>query len=113
MVLHELAHLFDMDGTGADGVPALMDARSGEAWRALARDEMRRARTGRSVLRSYAATDRAELFAVATEQFFERPARLRARHPELFEALVAFFNVTPPDEAVPEAAASAMARRWE
>lgn len=114
VVLHELAHLFDMDGLGADGVPAFLDPRSSEAWGTLLRDEMRRARTGRSVLRSYAASAPAELFAVATEQFFERPARLRGRHPELFDALVAFYGFTPPDEVPPEAdAPSLMARRWD
>ena len=65
------------------------------------------------MLRSYAASAPAELFAVATEQFFERPARLRARHPELFDALAAFYALTPPDEAAPEPGASFMARRWD
>jgi hypothetical protein len=113
VVLHELAHLFDLDGSGADGLPTFLDPRSAEAWARLARDEMRKAAGGRSVLRSYAAHDRAELFAVATEQFFERPARLRARHPELYGALRAFYNLDPPDEAVPEDAGSLMARRWD
>ena len=113
VVLHELAHLFDMDGLGADGVPVFLDPRSAEAWTQLLRDEMRRARMGRSVLRSYAASAPAELFAVATEQFFERPARLRNRHPELHAALVAFYNVDPPDEAQHDAEESFMARRWD
>jgi Mlc titration factor MtfA (ptsG expression regulator) len=113
VVLHELAHLFDLDGTGADGLPTFLDRGSVDAWARLARDEMRKAAGGRSVLRSYAAHDRAELFAVATEQFFERPARLRSRHPELYAALRAFYNLDPPDEAVPEDAGSLMARRWD
>ena len=113
VVLHELAHLFDLDGAGADGVPTFLDAASADAWRALAAAEMRRARTGRSVLRSYAAHDRAELFAVSTEHFFERPARLRARHPELYAALAAFYALHPPDETPPEDGDSWMARRWD
>ncbi len=113
VVLHELAHLFDIDGTGADGIPTFLDAASNDAWRALADAEMRKARTGQSVLRSYAAHDRAELFAVSTEQFFERPARLRARHPELYDALRAIYALDPPDEAMPEPAGSMMARRWD
>ena len=113
VVLHELAHLFDIDGTGADGVPTFLDPASDDAWRALADAEMRKARTGRSVLRSYAAFDRAELFAVATEQFFERPARLRARHPELYAALRAVYALDPPGEALPDETDSFMSRRWD
>ncbi len=112
VVLHELAHVFDFEGWEADGAPSFLDPRSAEAWRALVRSEMRRAERGDGVLRAYAASAPAELFAVATEQFFERPARLRARHPELFEALVAFYNLTPPDEASPEPTGSLMSRRW-
>ena len=76
------------------------------------RREMRRAERGDGVLRSYAASAPAELFAVATEQFFERPARLRRHHPELFDALVAFYGQTPPDEPDAEPDGSLMARRW-
>lgn len=95
VVLHELAHLFDFKSTFADGAPSLMDPASAAAWEKLVRREMRRARVGKSVLRRYAATDPAELFAVAVENFFERPEVLRRRHPELFGALVAFFNLDP------------------
>ncbi|MEM0961955.1 MAG: zinc-dependent peptidase [Bacteroidota bacterium] len=112
VVLHELAHVFDFEGWEADGVPHFLDPRSADAWITLMRKEMRRAARGDGILRSYAASAPAELFAVATEQFFERPARLRNHHPELFEALVAFFNLTPPDEPELDAGPSLMARRW-
>ena len=114
VVLHELAHVFDFNPEGADGIPAFLDARSFDAWEDLVRVEMRRAKTGDGILRSYASTNPAELFAVSTEVFFERPARLRAHHPELYDALRAIYNVDPPDEAPPEASGvSRMARRWE
>lgn len=112
VVLHELAHLFDFEGWEADGAPSFLDPRSADAWRDLMRREMRRAARGDGILRSYAASAPAELFAVATEQFFERPARLRRHHAELFEALVAFYAQTPPDEPDLEAGESLMARRW-
>ena len=112
VVLHELAHIFDFEGWEADGAPSFLDPRSADAWRDLMRKEMRRAARGDGVLRSYAASAPAELFAVATEQFFERPARLRRHHPELFAALEAFYNQTPPDEPGLEAGESLMARRW-
>ncbi len=95
VVLHELAHLFDFDQGGAEGTPSLMDPASAEAWRALVRREMRRVRLGTSLLRGYAATNAAEFFAVAVENFFDRPTVLHRRHPHLFDALVAFFNLDP------------------
>jgi len=95
VVLHELAHLFDFDNGGAEGVPSLMARASAEAWQALVRREIRRVRLGNSLLRGYAATNGAEFFAVAVENFFDRPAALQHRHAHLFEALVAFFNLDP------------------
>ena len=112
VVLHELAHVFDFEGWEADGAPRFLDPRSVEAWSDLVRREMRRAERGQGVLRSYAASAPAELFAVATEQFFERPARLRNHHPELYDALVAFYALTPPDEPEVSPESSFMARRW-
>ena len=95
VIVHELAHLFDFDDTYAEGVPSLMDPSSAAAWQQLVRAEMRRARLGKSLLRRYAATNPAEFFAVASENFFERPAILQRRHPRVFEALKAFYNLDP------------------
>ena len=95
VVLHELAHLFDFKNTGADGIPSLMDPRSEEAWSALVRREMKRIRRRESMLRPYAATAPSEFFAVAVEVFFEQPQAMHEKHPELFEALTAFFNLDP------------------
>lgn len=95
VVLHELAHLFDMTGAGADGVPSLVDRSSAAGWQALVGREMRRIRRGRSLLRGYGATAPSEFFATAVEVFFERPEALRQQHRELFDALAAFFNLDP------------------
>jgi Mlc titration factor MtfA (ptsG expression regulator) len=95
VVLHELAHLFDFDNEGADGVPSLVAASSAADWQKLVRREMRRVRGGRSVLRPYAGEAPSEFFAVAVETFFEQPERLARHHEELFRALVAFFHLDP------------------
>lgn len=96
VVLHELAHLFDFRNAGdADGIPALIDPASEASWQDLVRKEMRRIRRRRSMLRRYAATAPSEFFAVAVEAFFERPDEMKRRHPELFDALAAFFNLDP------------------
>ena len=106
VVLHELAHLFDFDNTGPDGVPSFVDHRSAASWQQLIREEMRKVERGTSILDPYAATAPSEFFAVAVEHFFEEPAALREQHPELFEALTALFNWTPVHPAEPEPDAS-------
>lgn len=95
VVLHELAHLFDFDNEGPDGVPSLVASSSAADWQALVRREMRRVQWGRSILRPYAAEAPSEFFAVAVETFFEQPERMARRHDALFRALVAFFHLDP------------------
>ena len=95
VVLHELAHLLDYENEFADGVPSLVDPGSTVAWRELVRKETKRVRLGRSMLRRYAAKNHAEFFAVAVENFFERPDVMESRHPELYAALKALFNLDP------------------
>lgn len=95
VVLHELAHLFDFDNEGPDGVPSLVDPASAQTWQDLVREEMRRVRLGRSILRPYAAEAPSEFFAVAVESFFEEPHRMARRHADLFQALCAFFHLDP------------------
>lgn len=102
VVLHELAHLFDFDNEGADGVPSLVDPASAPDWQALVREEMRRVKRGRSLLRPYAAEAPSEFFAVAVEHFFEQPGRMARHHEELFRALAAFFRLDPRTGAVVE-----------
>jgi Mlc titration factor MtfA (ptsG expression regulator) len=95
VVLHELAHLFDFDNEGPDGVPSLVDPSAVDSWQALVRREMRRIEHGRSVLRPYAAEAPSEFFAVAVEVFFEQPERLARHHDALFDALRSFFALDP------------------
>ena len=88
VVLHEFAHHLDgLDGD-VDGTPPL-GREQRETWYRVAEAEYRRllgsARRGEAtVLDHYGATNRAEFFAVITECFFERPAAMQNRHPELY-----------------------------
>lgn len=93
--LHELAHVLDFDSGHADGVPSTLPWREVLPWIGLMKQEIARVKANRSVLRAYAATNEAELFAVATEAFFERPAALRARHPELYAMLARAYGQDP------------------
>jgi len=48
-----------------------------------------------SVLGEYAATKKAELLAVGSEAFFEKPGALRDEDPELYAQLSAFYRQDP------------------
>jgi len=106
LVLHEFAHQLDQEDGVADGAPLL----NGQTfWQTLQRyrtwarvlseefQQLRRAaEEGReTVLDTYGAKNPAEFFAVATECFFERPAQLKERHPELFAELQEFYRQDP------------------
>ena len=45
----------------------------------------------------HGASNPAEIFAVATETFFERPREMVAHHEELYRELSTFYNVVPQD----------------
>ena len=54
----------------------------------LARAEMQLINEGhKSFFRDYAATNDHEFFAIAVENFFERPDEFRQNYPQLFEIL--------------------------
>ena len=99
-VLHEFAHQLDAETGSANGAPRL-PMRSmyvawarvlGQAYQTLIDDLEHDHRT---LLGEYAATNPAEFFAVATENFFERPISLARRRPALYEQLAMFYNQDP------------------
>lgn len=100
VVLHEFAHKLDEENDQLDGLPVLRDRSQYEEWRAvLSReyDELKRqAEKGSgSTLDPYGAESPAEFFAVATEAFFEMPATLRDRLPDLYHQLQRYYNLDP------------------
>jgi len=95
--LHELAHVLDMADGYADGVPVGAGFRTRAPWMEIVVDRLQkvRRRRYRGVLRDYAGTNEAELFAVAVEVFFERPEGLRRDDPELYGMLRDYFGQDP------------------
>lgn len=96
--LHEFAHVLDLVDGAFDGTPELTSTAQVHAWAKVfsAHYEKLRARPERSqVLRAYGATNEAEFFAVATEAFFERPARLKERAPDLYAELRRYYRLDP------------------
>jgi len=95
VALHEFAHYLDAEGAGLAG-----GGRPVSAWAAdlaLEFDAMLDAvdRGEYTFLDPYAAEDEAEFFAVATEDFFDRAAELRAAHPRLYSLLQEFYALDP------------------
>jgi Mlc titration factor MtfA (ptsG expression regulator) len=97
---HEFAHQLDAE-EGITSGASLLVGRSGsyngedilqhECARLREDDELGRP----TVLDPYGAENPAELFAVATESFFETPHPLRKRHPELYAELVRYYRQDP------------------
>jgi hypothetical protein len=100
VVLHEFAHQLDQESGAGEGAPALPRRSMYVAWaRVLGHDFDQLVRDTehhhRTLIDKYGATNPAEFFAVATETFFEKPRRLRAKHPELYLQLQQFYRQDP------------------
>ena len=99
VVLHEFAHQLDQENGPANGAP-LLPRGAGPDWARVLGDEFQRLRQrvqdGQPTLLSdYGASDPAEFFAVATEVFFEQPARLAQEHAALYAELRGFYRIDP------------------
>ncbi len=100
VVLHEFSHQLDQEDGRADGAPILEQGTSYVAWaRILGREygELveKVKKHHRDVIDSYGATNPAEFFAVITEAFFKKPAKLKQKHPELYEELKLYYKMDP------------------
>ncbi len=100
VVFHEFAHKLDMLDGAADGTPPLRDRAEYGRWIEICGREFHALREAsrkgrRTFLDDYGATHEAEFFAVATEQFFDRPMALRRRHPELYGVLQEYYRQDP------------------
>ena len=96
LVLHEFAHQIDQDKGTADGRPWRASRAQRRQWDAVMGAAFRRLQTEPSDLfGSYAASDPAEFFAVATERFFEQPQALFDHAPEVYRELSLLYRVHP------------------
>jgi MtfA peptidase len=91
--IHEFVHLVDKTDGDIDGVPeALLDKKYIMPWLQLMQKEMELMRDDQSDINPYGLTNEAEFFAVVSEYFFERPALLKEKRPELYELLLKIFS---------------------
>jgi MtfA peptidase len=97
LVLHEFAHHLEYEGRGL-AEPG--GSRRLEAWRSELQGEFERLLEAvdegeDTFLDPYAAEDESEFFAVASEEYFERPVMLRKSHPALYGLLQEFYGLDP------------------
>ena len=100
VVLHEFAHMLDFRDSATQGYPYPEGHTEFPRWHAvLAREYAALCAAAAAgepgVLDPYGAKSVAELFAVATEAFFERPVDLRTGHPELYGILMEYYLQDP------------------
>jgi Mlc titration factor MtfA (ptsG expression regulator) len=116
VVIHEFAHVLDMEDGLADGVPVLPAELSSVEWaqalqtaylqfqQRLGQEAGADTRSGEGpkhgagALDPYAATGPEEFFAVASESFFVTPRALQAQHPGLYDVFRRFYRQDPATE---------------
>lgn len=104
VVYHEFAHKLDMLDGAADGTPLIADRDQFAEWVAVCSYEFLRLRRlaekgHKTFLDAYGATNEAEFFAVATEEFFDRPHALQKHVPKLYRVLSAYYRQDPAGRA--------------
>lgn len=100
VVYHEFAHKLDMLDGAADGTPPLTDRDQFDEWVAVCSREFQRLRHlaengQKTFLDAYGAKNEAEFFAVATEEFFDRPLDLKRHAPDLYRVLNDYYSQDP------------------
>lgn len=103
VAIHEFAHLIDMADGDIDGLPRqISDQGYALPWLDLVARKIKEIKGRKSDIRDYGATNNAEFFSVASEYFFERPKRLKQKHPQLYKHLERFYKQNRADVHVAE-----------
>ncbi len=93
--VHEFVHLIDKADGQIDGIPELLLQKQYTIpWFNLMYQKIHEILSNDSDINPYGATNEAEFFAVISEYFFERPALLQKKHPEVYKLLEKIFNKT-------------------
>ncbi len=93
--LHEMAHALHLENMILNDEFDFLDSTILKDWSKLAKIEMVKIKNGTSFFRSYGGSNEHEFFAVAVENFFERPREFKARVPEAYRVLSQLLNQDP------------------
>lgn len=94
--LHEMAHALRLENRIMNEEYNFLDSRILTEWEERADNTMIEINEGREdFFRGYSATDREEFFAVAVENFFERPEEFSEKHPLTYKTLCNLLKQDP------------------
>lgn len=94
--LHEMAHAVQLENIIMNEEFGFMDDETIHLWHQLGTQEMEKIRLGETTFfREYAATNHAEFFAVAVENFFERPIEFHTHNAALYQSLCSLLKQDP------------------
>lgn len=94
--LHEMAHALRLENAIRNEEYGFLDDEILMTWTDLCYREIEKMKRGASdFFRAYAIANSQEFFAVAVENFFERPAEFRDWHPRLYDTLAKMLNQDP------------------
>ncbi|MDJ0727898.1 MAG: zinc-dependent peptidase [Prochloraceae cyanobacterium] len=100
VILHEFAHQLDQEDGIANGVPILSKKQDYLNWAKFFTREYKQliadVKNGqKTVMYSYATTNPAEFFAVATETFFEKPQEMEQNLTNIYNLLKNYYKLDP------------------
>ena len=94
--LHEMAHALRLENRVMNHEYNFLDEDVLHSWEMQAAQAMKEITEGtEEFFRAYGATDREEFFAVAVENFFERPTKFSNKHPVLYATLCNLLRQDP------------------
>ena len=94
--LHEMAHAIRLENKIFNGEFDFLDQSILDEWGEQAEKEIKNIQAGNSALfRDYAGTNQDEFFAIAVENFFERPEQFKELMPKLFGLMTKILRQNP------------------
>lgn len=94
--LHEMAHALRLENIIRNAESDFLDPDLMDEWEVLSLRELYKIRRGENhFFRGYAGSDEEEFFAIAVENFFERPSEFWGQMPDLYRVLCQILNQDP------------------
>jgi len=94
--IHEFVHLLDKADGEVDGLPELLLSKQYKVeWNETVNKNIVMILNGESDINDYAATNKAEFFAVVSEYFFNNPDLFKTNHADMYDLMIKIFNQDP------------------